>query len=289
MGHIVVIGSLNIDLVTLADQLPQKGETVKGKSFNLLPGGKGLNQAINIWQFTDQVTMIGCMGDDVFGHHLKSHYKKLGFFLEHVEQVPHMPTGVAQITLHKDDNRIIIIPGANDEVTPKMIDQKLEEVLKADLVVLQHEIPEDTVTYIINVCYENQVPVLLNPAPARKVSLDLIEKVTYLTPNEHEFDLLFNGQTVEQILKRYPNKLIVTCGEAGIRYHDGHHEHHIKANRVEVVDTTGAGDAFNGAFAFYISRHYTIAEALELSNQYASESVTWFGAQPPSGNRKVSP
>ena len=152
-------------------------------------------------------------------------------------------------------------------------------ILKANLVLLQLEIPLDTVEYIVDICYENKIPVILNPAPAFKLKESIIDKVTYLTPNEHETETIFNTNDFDSLVTKYPNKLIITLGEKGLMYFDGEKVINIPANKVEVVDTTGAGDTFNGALAYKLVNNASLKDSLIFANKAASLKIKQVGAQ----------
>ncbi len=280
MCDVVVIGSLNVDLAVNCRRRPEKGETVMGEAFTTLPGGKGINQAVNAMYVGADVSMIGCIGDDPNGRFLIDYYENGGLFLPHVEQVPQTATGVAMITLADGDNSIIVVPGANHSISKQMIDSKLKIITESKLVVLQLEIPFEIVEYVINLCKSNHVPVMLNPAPAVKLTDKMIEDVDYLTPNQKEFTFIFGTDSIDTVVSKYPNKLLVTCGEDGVIYHDGDKVCCVPSKKVTPVDTTGAGDAFNGALAAYICKGVLLNEAIRLANEYAADSVTRFGAQP---------
>lgn len=279
MKKITVIGSISTDLVFETALQPKIGETVEGTSMELLFGGKGANQAVAASRLNTQVTMIGSVGEDAFGDKLIQNLHENNIDSTNVKRVP-QSSGTALIQLIDGDNSIIYIPGANNEIYKEDLD-KCNEIIKAsDMVLVQNEIPEIIVNYIIDYCYENKVKILLNPAPARLISRKQIEKINFLTPNETEFDVIFSGKLMEDVLQEYPNKLIVTRGVEGVFYHDGNQIINVPAYRVtEVVDTTGAGDCFNGSFASALVNGLKIEEALKFANLAASISIRKKGAQ----------
>lgn len=279
MTKVTVIGSSSIDLVVTASKRPNKGETILGDSFKTVPGGKGANQAVAAARLNAEVYMVGCVGKDQFGEKIVNNFISNEVFTTYVEPVTHFETGTAHITLAEGDNSIIVVKGANDNITPDYIDKALDVILKSDIVLIQQEIPEETVEYVADLCFTNGVPLLLNPAPARPISKSVIEKAAYITPNEWEASVLFNNKDIHEALKEYPNKLLVTEGKNGVRYYDGENEVLVPAYPVDAVDTTGAGDTFNGAFAVAIAEGKNIQDSIRFANRAASLSVTKFGAQ----------
>lgn len=278
MSKIVVIGSTNADLITVAKKFPKVGETIIGEGFTILPGGKGANQAICAAKLGADVQMIGCIGNDSNGKFLKSNFEKYNVDSSSIRILEDVPSGVAQITIAENDNTIIIVSGANGKVTPEIIDSYSNCIKNADIVVMQLEIPMETVEYAVDFCYENNIRVILNPAPATTLSRNIIEKVTYLTPNQLELKDIF-GKSSEEVLKEYPNKVIMTAGDEGIYYHDGDELINVPSYKVDVIDTTGAGDSFNGALAFALSKNMQLRKAIEFANKVASKTIQKIGAQ----------
>ncbi|WP_212945695.1 ribokinase [Heyndrickxia oleronia] len=279
MSKIVVIGSSSMDLVVTAPKRPIAGETIIGESFKTIPGGKGANQAVASSRLGAEVIMIGRIGDDNYGEVILENLQKNNIDTKYVEPVTGEKSGTAHIILAEDDNSIIVVKGANDYVTPEYVENALDVIKQADIVLIQQEIPEETVEYVANICNELNVSLLLNPAPARRLSQNIIDKARYITPNEHEASLLFEGLTKEEALRKYPNKLFITEGKNGVRYFNGQSEVLIPSYQVEVVDTTGAGDTFNAAFAVALSERKNIDDSIRFANRAASLSVTKFGAQ----------
>ncbi|AUS08436.1 ribokinase [Laceyella sacchari] len=279
MVKIVVVGSASMDLVVTSNKRPGAGETVLGESFKTVPGGKGANQAVAAARLGAEVTMIGCVGDDHYGEIIIRNLEENDVCTSFMKPVTHTESGTAHIVLAEGDNSIVVVKGANDLVTPSYVQQALRPIHEADMVLIQQEIPEETVEYVSQVCHASGVPLLLNPAPARTVSPEVIARASYLTPNEHETEILFPGLTAEEALKQYPNKLFITVGKQGVRYHNGTREVTVPAYPVEAVDTTGAGDTFNAAFAVALAEGKSIAASLRFANRAASLSVMKFGAQ----------
>jgi len=190
-----------------------------------------------------------------------------------------MESGTAHIILAEGDNSIVVVKAANNEVTPEYIDHMREAFAGADMVMIQQEIPVETVTHVSRICKNLGIPLLLNPAPARPLDDEVIENAAYITPNEHEAEILFSSLTVSEALRKYPNKLFITEGSKGVRYFDGSNEVLVPSYKVEVVDTTGAGDTFNAAFAVALAERTAIYDSVRFANRAASLSVTKFGAQ----------
>ncbi len=279
MAKICVIGSSAMDLVVTSLKRPSAGETVLGESFKTVPGGKGANQAVAAARLGAEVTMIGCIGDDYYGEAMMDNFKSNGVLIEYVEPVTGVESGTAHIILAEGDNSIIVVKGANDHVTPAFVEKALDTIRSADIVLIQQEIPEETVSYVSEICREFDVPMLLNPAPARPISNAIIENASYLTPNEHECSILFAGMSTTEALLKYPNKLFITEGSNGVRFYDGEQEVLVPAYKVNAIDTTGAGDTFNAAFAVALAEGKSLQDSVKFGNRAASLSVTKFGAQ----------
>ncbi|AVI42583.1 ribokinase [Bacillus pumilus] len=279
MSHIVVVGSCSMDLVVTSNKRPNAGETVLGESFKTVPGGKGANQAVASARLGADVYMIGRVGDDTYGQNILNNLQDQGVRTSYMKPVTEMESGTAHIILAEGDNSIVVVKGANNEVTPDYVREALSTIDDIGMVLIQQEIPEETVEAVCAICSEKEIPVILNPAPARKVSQQVLDQATYITPNEHEAVLMFNGRSIEDALRQYPNKLLITEGKNGVRYFDGLKEVLVPGFPVEAVDTTGAGDTFNGALAVALTEGKSLYDALAFANLAASMSVTKFGAQ----------
>ena len=277
--NIGVVGSINMDLVVQAPRIPHPGETLMGGELRYNPGGKGANQAVAAARLGGDVTMFGAVGADENGVRLCRALQEAGVKTEWIRTVPGAATGLALITVGEGDNTIIVVPGANAQVDTAYIDSVLPELLRCEMIILQHEIPTQTNAYVAGICAKKGIRLILNPAPAREVPPELVARVTYLTPNEHEAALIF-GQDTEQALRRYPEKLLITCGGAGIALvqKDGRRIQ-VPARKSNVCDTTGAGDTFNGAFAYALGEKMELTEALRFANTAAGLSTEKPGAQ----------
>lgn len=278
---ISVVGSINMDQTVTAAKIPLKGETVSGSSLSYIPGGKGANQAVAMARLGAEVEMFGCVGDDANGVALIKNLSENGVKTDNILKVSGVPTGLAVITVGDSDNTIVVIGGANDCVSCGYIDSIKDELLKSDYVVLQHEIPTETVEYVLDICYKHGIKTVLNPAPARALSDKIWQKATWITPNVHEAKVIFGENvSVEDALRLSPGKILITLGANGaaMSKNDGSI---VRANarKTNVVDTTGAGDTLNGAFCVMLAENKTPEYALNFANVAASLSVEKLGAQ----------
>lgn len=281
MKKIGVVGSINMDMTVKAERIPRKGETLKGDDLQYIPGGKGANQAVAMAKLGAHVEMFGCVGADDAGKKLVENLEKMGVEAGSVKTVPGVPTGLAIITVGENDNTIIVVAGANACVDIAYVNEIKEKLLECEIVLLQHEIPQETIEYVIALCTEHGVKVVLNPGPARTVKPEVLEKVTYLTPNEHEAVILFGAEsTFEELMERYPEKLVITQGSKGVSTCLKSGEIvTVPARTSKVVDTTGAGDTLNGAFTVAVTEGRKMKDALRFANIAAGLSTEKFGAQ----------
>jgi ribokinase len=279
MKKILVVGSMSTDFIVRTNIKPNQGETVFGENFSTGFGGKGANQAIAACRLGADTDMMGHVGDDLFGVEIIENLIQNGVSTKYVEPVTHRASGSAHITLFNHDNSIIVIPGANDVFDLYQKEKWRKIIDDFALVILQNEIPQSVNEIMIDLCWSKSIPVIYNPAPAREVKTSTIEKVKYITPNEHEFEILFPGKKRSEILELYSNKLIVTLGANGAVFHNGKEEVIIPAIQTEPVDTTGAGDTFNGALAVALMNDMCIEKAISFANLAASISVMGYGAQ----------
>ena len=276
-----VVGSINMDMTVTADRIPGKGETIKGNDISYIPGGKGANQAVAAARLGANVEMFGCVGNDDAGRALIENLRNEGIQTENIRIVDGVSTGIAVITVAENDNCIIVVAGANNKVDKAYVDSIANDLLACDMVLLQHEIPQETVEYVIGLCHDKGIKVVLNPAPARPVNKEMIEQIDYLTPNEHEAVIIFGSEiSTEELLKRYPEKLVITQGSRGVSVcKESGEVLLVPARKANVVDTTGAGDTLNGAFTVALADGKDIASALAFANVAASLSTEKFGAQ----------
>lgn len=288
LPKIVVIGSLNMDMILESSKFPEEGETILGQHFSTAMGGKGANQAIAAARLGAKVSFIGAVGKDNFGEELIDNMKKEGIDTTFISVIENEKTGVACIHLSQSDNRITVIPGANSHLTSQHIDCADNLLKEADLVLLQMEIPLETVEYAIEKVKRMGKKIILNPAPAVKLSGNLLNKVDYLTPNETELSILAYGSNEGQdidhsakyLLSLGVKELIVTLGKDGaIYYSNSGKKKNFKPYNVSVVDPTGAGDAFNGGIAYSLARGEKINQAIDLAMKVGALAVTKLGAQ----------
>lgn len=281
MKKIGVVGSINMDMTVKSEKIPLKGETVKGEDLQYIPGGKGANQAVAMAKLGAHVEMFGCVGDDAAGVSLVKNLKECNVETKCIKTIAGVPTGLAMITVGDNDNTIVVVAGTNNCVDIDYVNEVKESLLECEIVLLQHEIPQETIEYVIELCVEHGVKVVLNPGPARPVKKEILEKVTYLTPNEHETVILFGREvSFEELMKKYPEKLVITQGSRGVSTCLKNGEVVlVPARKANVVDTTGAGDTLNGAFTVAITEGRSMVEALTFANTAAGLSTEKFGAQ----------
>ncbi|WP_101474498.1 ribokinase [Fusobacterium sp.] len=286
MKKIVVIGSINMDLVTICDRAPNGGETLLGTEFFQIPGGKGANQAVTIGKLGSRVVMLGKVGDDLFGKELLSSMDKNGVDIQFIEKAP-VSTGIAKIVVEKNgQNRILVVPGANSYVDIEYIDNHLDVIKDCDVVIGQLEIPISTVEYAFKKAKEYGKITILNPAPAIKLSEELIKNSDYIIPNESELEVItgmkiesFDGiiEAAKKVIKMGVKGLIVTLGEKGSLYLGGDKFTKHSAYKVKAIDTTAAGDSFIGGFVTRLD--LGVDKAIEFATKVSAISVTKRGAQ----------
>jgi len=288
-ARIVVVGSANVDLTTFTDQFPKPGETLFGKSFDLGFGGKGANQAVAAAYCGADAHMVARVGDDLFGPATIKNFKSLGIGAKHVKTVKGVSSGVAPIFVEANgQNRILVVKGANDKLTPKAVDKAKSLLKRADMIVMQFEIPLETIYHTVRLAKKLDIPVLLNPAPAMPVDLDEIKSVDYFIPNESEAEAI-TGKTVktvddakkcaEHFLAKGLRRVILTLGEQGALLANRDGMELVPPFKVKAVDSTGAGDAFIGSFAVFLGEGYDERDAIRRANLYAGISTTGVGTQ----------
>lgn len=289
-SKIVVVGSSNTDMVVKVPHIPVAGETVMGSDFMIIPGGKGANQAVSAARAGASVTFIACVSDDVFGKRSVENYKKEGIDVSRIKIHPGIHSGIAQINVSEDgENGISVAPGANRYLLPEDI-WACEKVFEnAKIVVAQLEVPVETVSAVAEIAYSKGIPFLLNPAPATVIPEDLFQKITILTPNETEASILTSKEKVKksdipemagELFSKGIKIVIVTMGKSGVYVKSDDFEGVIPGYRVPVVDTTAAGDVFNGVLASALAEGKALKEAIDFAQRAAAISVTRMGAQP---------
>jgi ribokinase len=280
MAHrpkIAVVGSANIDLTTFTNQFPKPGETIFGQRFDLGFGGKGANQAVAARLCGAEVFMVARVGDDLFGPATIENFRKLGIDTTHVKQIEGLSSGVAPIFVEPNgQNRILVVKGANDALKPADVDAAAETLKAADCIVLQFEIPLETVYYTIQFARRHGIRCILNPAPAQSVELSELKGLDYFVPNESEAetitaqsakDLADAKKCAQQLLASGVKRVIITLGANGSLLASAD------------VDSSGAGDAFIGSFAVFLGEGVPEREAVRRANLYAALSTTGVGTQ----------
>ena len=285
MKKIVVLGSMNMDLTILADPFPGKGETVTGSGYSQIPGGKGANQAVAVGRMGGDISFISACGRDEFGDTLIRELSKSNVNTDTVLQVE-AHTGIALIVREADgDNRIILAAGANGQILPSGIEMFKSVIEEADLLLLQLEIPMKTVEFAADQAKKSNTTVILDPAPAVKLSDKLLSSIDFLLPNEHELDLVLENtagsleEKAEILNRKGVGTLILTEGNKGVTIISKDQKIKIVAPKMIAVDTTAAGDTFAGAFAYGLSNDWNIQKSAEFAVKAASLSVTKVGAQ----------
>ena len=287
--RIAVVGSANIDLTTFTDQFPKPGETIFGQKFDLGFGGKGANQAVAARLCGADVFMVARVGSDLFGPAMIENFKKLGIDASQVKQVPGLSSGVAPIFVDPHgQNRILVVKGANDAVKPADVDAAANMLKTTDCIVLQFEIPLETVYYTIAFARKHGIRCILNPAPGQPVEMRALAELDYLVPNESEAESITGirvrsvedaQRCAEKLLAGGIRRVIITLGANGSLLAGRDLKEHLPAFPVKAVDSTGAGDAFIGSFAVFLAEGLPEREAVRRANLYAGLSTTGVGTQ----------
>lgn len=286
---ILVVGSSNTDMVIKTNHFPAPGETILGGKFLMNAGGKGANQAVAAARLGGSVTFVGKIGDDIFGKQAVRQLKEEGINVDFVAVDAENPSGVALITVDQNgENSIVVASGANGTLVPADFDKATAELNESEFVLMQLEIPIPTVEYIARIAARQQKKVILNPAPATALSNELFRNLFLITPNETEAELLTGIKVTDEqtalkaatvLHEKGVEMVIITLGAAGAFLLSGEKSELIKAPEVVAVDTTAAGDTFNGALAVALAEGKTIREAIAFANRAAGISVTRIGAQ----------
>jgi ribokinase len=294
-GRVVVVGSSNTDMIIKVDRLPRPGETVLGGDFSTAAGGKGANQAVAAARAGGEVTFIARVGDDVFGRQALEGFRADGIDVRYVLADPGAPSGVALIFVDRDgDNSIAVASGANARLTPADVRAAADVIRTADILVTQLETPLETVRAAVDLAAQHGVLVILNPAPARTLDAALPRRVSLLTPNETEAALLTGipvsseadaEAAARRLVAMGVGRVIVTLGSRGAFVFEADHGTVIPGFPVAAVDTTAAGDVFNGALAVALAEERNVIDAVRFANAAAALSVTRLGAQPSAPTR----
>jgi ribokinase len=277
MAKVVVVGSINMDLVVHTQQFPRMGETLFGEQFATHPGGKGANQAVAAQRLGASVVMVGCVGNDDFGHTLKAGLVAAGIDTRWLKTSTDTATGVALITLCQGDNAIVVVPGANMQLSPSDISAAEAAFIDADVILAQLEIPLDTVMAAAKLAQKHGKPFFLNPTPAQALPAELLALCTLLTPSEFELLEALGEADADWKTVLAKHAAVMTKGSDGAWFNQGGVLQHQAGFKVDLVDSTGAGDTFNGALATFWQ--LGIAEATQRASAAGALSVTRAGAQ----------
>jgi ribokinase len=288
-SRIAVVGSANVDLTTFSDRFPKAGETIFGEHFDLGWGGKGANQAVAARRCGADVAMIARVGDDLFGPATIKNFEAQGIDASHVRVVPGTSSGVAPIFVEANgQNRIIVVKGANDRLLPADVDAARAVLEAADCIVLQFEIPLETVFHTVRFARGRGIRCIVNPAPGQALDLAALEGIDYFVPNESEAETI-SGMPVRSVeeaqacaahfVSRGVKRVIITLGEKGALVAHAGGADLVAPYRVATKDTTGAGDAFVGSFAVFLGEGLSERDAIARANLYAALSTTSIGTQ----------
>lgn len=288
---ITVFGSFVVDLTSVAPRLPIPGETVKGTKFKLGPGGKGSNQAVAAHRANADVTFVTKVGNDVFGQVIRDFYEKEGMNCEYIFEDEKNETGTALIMVDEDSgqNQILVCSGACDNIRDEDIEKTKDIISESDIILLQLEINMDAIEKVINIAHSMGKMIVLNTAPAQKLSDELLKKVDIITPNETEAYVLTdveikNEQDAKKaaqiLIDKGVEQVIITLGKDGVFVMTPQRDELIESIKVDAIDTTGAGDAFNGGLVTALAENKDIFEAARFGNVVGALSVTKFGTAP---------
>ena len=294
--NITVIGSSNTDMIIKVPRIPKPGETVLGGKFSTAPGGKGANQAVAAARSGGNVTFVARVGDDIFGEQALKGFKEDGINTDFIIKDKDAPSGIAEIFVSEDgENSIAVASGANLNLSVYDVIAAKEVILSSDILLMQLEIPLKTVQYAAKLAYDHGIRVILNPAPGQPLPIEILKTISILTPNEAEAAMLTGikiddegaGEDAGRILiSKGVNKVIITIGKKGALILDSSGSELVGGFKVHAVDTTAAGDIFNGALAVALAEKKNIWEAVKFGNAAAALSVTKLGAQPSAPKRK---
>lgn len=290
MKKILVIGSFMTDLVVTSNKFAQEGETLIGNTFGQFTGGKGANQAVAAARLGAPVEMVGELGNDSFGKDQVTSLDENNIKHEHVLFTSEVSSGIGNPQIDENGrNRIVVVPGANFELKPKDLDEMEDVIIDSDIIILQLEIPMETVYEAIKLGSKYGKTIILNPAPAQKIDPKYASMVTYMTPNEHEAELLTDIKTdtdsgieaaADKLLSQGYKNVLITLGDKGSYFKNKDGELHTSAHKVKAVDTTAAGDSYIGAFAYGLANEQSVEEALNYASAVSAIAVTRMGAQP---------
>ena len=282
---IVVVGSANTDMVIKTERIPGPGETVIGGEFIVAAGGKGANQAVAAARLGAKVTFVARLGSDIFGDQAIAGYQREGIDTSLIVRDAKAASGVALIIVDaRGENSIAVASGANAHLTPADVERAREVIADADVLLVQLEVPIESVRRAISLAHKAGTPVILNPAPAKEIDPAVLSQVSIATPNEHEIKVVV-GETdregsIANMLAAGTGTVLVTLGRQGVLWATSERQRNVPAYPVQAVDTTGAGDAFNGGLAYALAGGLPMGKAIRYANAVAALSVTRMGAQP---------
>lgn len=289
MNRVAVIGSSNTDMVVKTNRFPNPGETVIGGEFFVFPGGKGANQAVAAARFGADVRFFCAVGDDTFGQQAVTGYANEGIRTDAIKTVSETASGIALITVNENgENEIVVAPGANAKLNADFLTQKKELIKASEIVLAQLEIPLESIAFLADFCKNEKLPFILNPAPAQLLDEKILQNLYAITPNQSEaahltgikpVDLQSARAAAQILLNQGVQHVAVTLGKDGTYYLGKEGDFHLKAPKVKAVDTTAAGDVFNGVLAAGLAGGFSWKESIEQSNKAAALSVTRMGAQ----------
>lgn len=295
-NNILVIGSSNTDMVIRSERIPAPGETILGGEFLMNPGGKGANQAVAAARLDGKVIFITKVGSDIFGQEALNHYKKEGIDLRFAYTDPSCPSGTALIMVDaKGENCIAVAPGANAKLSPADLDRAEDAFVQSGLVLMQMETPIQTIQQACKMAKAHDLRIVLNPAPAAKIPADVLKSLYLITPNQTEAELLTGikvddlssaSLAAQALQKMGVETVLITMGSKGAFVKTSQAEDFIPAEKVKAVDTTAAGDTFNGALCVALSEGKDLITATRFANKAAAISVTRMGAQASAPFRK---
>ncbi|MBP5094149.1 MAG: ribokinase [Abditibacteriota bacterium] len=296
MAKIVIIGSSNTDMVAKTKRMPGPGETVVGGTFGMVAGGKGANQAVCAARLGCDTAFVCCVGDDVFGEKALAGFKAEGLDISRAKTVKGVSSGVALIIVDEGaENSIVVAPGANDALTPEVVDEAADLIKEADILLVQFEIPMESVERAIEIAHEAGTKVVVNPAPANVLSKKALSMTDVIVPNQYEAvqilgkdkdSLTSPADTAAELKALGVGAVVITLGSKGVFVSGPEGDASVPARKVKAVDTTGAGDCFTASMVCALSEGKSLKEAADFGVRASALSVTEFGAQPSMPTRK---
>jgi ribokinase len=289
MSEIVVVGSSNTDMVVKTPRFPEPGETILGGDFYMFPGGKGANQAVAAARLGGKINFICCVGDDIFGQNALEGYKKEGININGALIAKGEPSGVALITVNAEgENEIVVASGANNLLSKTHLEGVSKQIQGVDIILTQLETPIPVIAHLANYCRENKQKLIINPAPAQQLSDEILKELYLITPNETETRILTGVEVTDEtsasrackaLFQKGVKNVLITMGSRGAFFMNNEVHFTAKAQKVNAIDTTAAGDVFNGALAVCLAQNMPWKESIEFANKAAALSVTKMGAQ----------